>query len=147
MNKSDAAILRNAVFRLRDAFRNAAENAQDVMKFDITVRENQTMEMVYRLTAEKTEGIPLKELASSMKLSPATTSEIVDKLVKKGLLQRVNNPNDRRAVLITLSELGQTMLDHFLKVVEDLCGTILADLSPAEQKALLDGLSKMTAKL
>ncbi len=147
MNKSDAAILRNAVFRLRDAFRNAAEDAQDVMKFDITVRENQTMEMVYRLTAEKPEGITLKELAFAMKLSPATLSELVDKLVKKGLLQRINNPNDRRAVMITLSDLGQSLLNHFMKAVDDLCGTILADLSPAEQKALLDGLVKVTGKL
>ena len=147
MNRSDATTFRNAVFRLQDAFRNAAEDAQDVLEFDITVRENHAMAMVHRLTEEKPEGIPLKELASSMKLSPATICELVDKLVKKGLLQRVNNPNDRRAVLITLSDLGHSLLNHFLKAVDDLCKKALADLSPAEQKALLDGLSKMTAKL
>lgn len=144
---SDAATLRNAVFRLHDAFRNAAEDTQDGMDFDITIRENQTMEMVYRLTMDNPDGVKLKVLALSMKLASATMCQIVDSLVKKGLLKRSQNPDDRRAVMITLTNLGQALQNKFITSIDDLCWKLLDSLSLQERQVLFDDLSRMLNRL
>ena len=147
MANSDPAILRKAVSRLYDAFREAAETIGSISSIDVSIRQHQTMSLVCRLTEEKPNGVTLKELAEAMKLAPATVSELVESLVKKNFLQRVQNPEDRRAVQITLTDHGQTMLDQCIKCVDSLCEKLLADLSATERNAMLAALTKITNKL
>ena len=147
MKKSDPAIFREAIFKIHDAFRDSTAKLKDVPSVDITVRENQTLTLVCNLTEEKPEGITLKQLAAAMKLAPATVSELIESLVNKGLLQRIQNPEDRRAVQITLTGKGQKLHDEFLKSVDDLCEKLLAKLFPSESSALLEGLKSISKQL
>ena len=147
MANSDPAILRKAVSRLYDAFRESVDSIGSLSATDISVRQHQTMSLVCRLTEEKPNGITLKELAEAMKLAPATVSELVESLVKKNFLQRVQNPEDRRAVQITLTEHGQTLLDESIRHVEGLCEKLLSGLSQSERTAMLGALTKITSKL
>ena len=147
MANSDPATLRKAVSRLYDAFRESVERLADVPAGDISVRQHQTMSLVCRLTEEKPNGITLKELAEAMKLAPATVSELVESLVKKNFLQRVQNPEDRRAVQITLTDHGQKLLDESIRCVDALCEKLIAGLSASERTAMLNALTKITSKL
>ena len=147
MANSDPAVLRKTVSRLYDAFREAAETIGSISSIDVSIRQHQTMSLVCRLTEEKPNGVTLKELAEAMKLAPATVSELVESLVKKNFLQRVQNPEDRRAVQITLTDHGQTMLDQCIKCVDNLCEKLLVDLSATERNAMLAALTKITNKL
>ena len=147
MANSDPAIFRKAISRLYDSFRESVESIGNVSPVDISVRQHQTMALVCRLTEEKPNGVTLKELAEAMKLAPATVSELVESLVKKDFLQRIQNPEDRRAVQITLTPHGQTLLDESIKRVEGLCEKLLNGLSSAERSAMLGALTKITNKL
>lgn len=147
MANSDPAILRKAVSRLYNAFRESVDSIGNLSSIDVSIRQHQTMSLVCRLTEEKPSGITLKELAESMKLAPATVSELVESLVKKDFLQRVQNPEDRRAVQITLTSHGQTLLDESIKRVEGLCEKLLNGLSASERTAMLAALTKITSKL
>ena len=147
MANSEPAALRKAVSRLNEAFRESTLSIGNISTIDISIRQHQTMALVCRLTEDKPNGVTLKELAEAMKLAPATVSELVESLVKKNFLQRVQNPEDRRAVQITLTDHGQTLLDECLKAVDSLCEKLLAGLQPAERTAMLNGLAKITSKL
>ena len=147
MANSDPAVLRKSVSRLYDAFREAAETVGNISSVDISIRQHQTMSLVCRLTEEKPNGVTLKELAEAMKLAPATVSELVESLVKKNFLQRVQNPEDRRAVQITLTDHGQTMLDECIKCVDSLCEKLLTDIPATERNAMLGALTKITNSL
>ena len=147
MASSDPAALRKAVSRLNEAFRESTLSIGNISSIDISIRQHQTMALVCRLTEDKPNGVTLKELAEAMKLAPATVSELVESLVKKNFLQRVQNPEDRRAVQITLTDHGQMLLDECLKAVDSLCEKLLAGLQPAERTAMLNGLVKLTSKL
>ena len=147
MANSDPAILRKAVSCLYDAFRESVDSIGNLSSVDVSIRQHQTMSLVCRLTEEKPNGVTLKELAESMKLAPATVSELVESLVKKDFLQRVQNPEDRRAVQITLTPHGQTLLDESIRRVEGLCEKLLNGLTPAERTAMLGALTKITSKL
>ena len=147
MASSDPATLRKAVSRLNEAFRESTLSIGNISSIDVSIRQHQTMALVCRLTEDKPNGVTLKELAEAMKLAPATVSELVESLVKKNFLQRVQNPEDRRAVQITLTDHGQMLLDECLKAVDTLCEKLLAGLQPAERTAMLNGLAKITNKL
>ena len=147
MANSDPAILRKAVSCLYDAFRESVDSIGNLSSVDVSIRQHQTMSLVCRLTEEKPNGVTLKELAEAMKLAPATVSELVESLVKKDFLQRVQNPEDRRAVQITLTPHGQTLLDESIRRVEGLCEKLLNGLTPAERTAMLGALAKITSKL
>jgi DNA-binding MarR family transcriptional regulator len=60
----------------------------------------------------------------------------VDRLVEKGLVDRLPDPDDRRGVLVRLTRRGQSSVDAAL---EDLLAreqTLLGDLSAAERDRL-----------
>ena len=147
MANSDPATLRKAVSCLYDAFRESVDSIGNLSSIDVSVRQHQTMSLVCRLTEEKPNGVTLKELAEAMKLAPATVSELVESLVKKDFLQRIQNPEDRRAVQITLTPHGQTLLDESIRRVEGLCEKLLSELSPAERSSMLGALAKITSRL
>ena len=58
---------------------------------------------LYSLTRDTDSGVPLKMLASGLEVTPATASEMVDTLVRRGILERRHSQVDRRAVEITLN--------------------------------------------
>lgn len=144
MKENDAATVRKFVTKLHNLFRETAASLPGMPDIEITVRENRVLSLICMLTEDKPSGVTLKELAAAMKLAPATVSELVERLVQKDLLVRIQNPEDRRAVQITPTKHTQKLIDDSLRSIDELCGKLLADLSPAEQKAMISGLSKMS---
>ena len=57
---------------------------------------------LYSLTRDSDGGVPLKKLAAGLEVTPATASEMVDTLVRRGILERRHSEIDRRAVEIKL---------------------------------------------
>ena len=51
----------------------------------------------------RTEGLSLKQLSHAVSLAHSTVSGIVDRLVKQGLIDRKEHPNDRRITLLVAS--------------------------------------------
>lgn len=58
---------------------------------------------LYSLTRNSDSGVPLKTLAAGLEVTPATASEMVDTLVRRGILERRHSEVDRRAVEIRLN--------------------------------------------
>jgi DNA-binding MarR family transcriptional regulator len=50
--------------------------------------------------------IRLSELSDHLRIAPRSTTEVVDGLQERGLVERRPDPNDRRATLIALTEQG-----------------------------------------
>lgn len=49
-------------------------------------------------------------ISEGYEITPAATSQLVDKLVHGGLIQRVEDPNDRRAKLLSLTDKGRELV-------------------------------------
>jgi DNA-binding MarR family transcriptional regulator len=91
--------------------------------------------------------IPQREIADSMDADPMTVSGILDRLEKRGLIERYPDPSDSRAKLARLTpageELFQTARNFGLAMYEH----AIAGLSAGERQALQAGLEKMRANL
>jgi len=75
--------------------------------------------------------ISMKELSASTGTLPNTMTGVVDRLVRQGYLARQSSPDDRRIVLISLTEHGQELhlqsQKFYLNYAERLLGTLTAE--------------------
>ena len=65
------------------------------------------------------EGINLGRLAEHLRVTPRNVTGLVDNLEKAGLVERVPDPNDRRAVHARLTEAGTQRIDSIWKPTLD----------------------------
>lgn len=82
-------------------------------------------------------GIDQASLAATISFDRATIGGVIDRLERKGLLQRVVGARDRRARQLSLTPEGDQLLAASRPVVESLQAEILASLSRAERTAFL----------
>jgi DNA-binding MarR family transcriptional regulator len=61
-------------------------------------------------------------------MSPQAMGELVDDLVRRGYLERVPDPADRRAKLIVLTDLGYDALQAAFDTILDIEAELVAEL-------------------
>ena len=76
--------------------------------------------------------------------APSAASRIVDRMVRGGLLVRQPDAQDRRAVVVTVSEAGEG-LRPLMSVYETVNAILLGDLSEDEATLLFDLLARVEA--
>ncbi|MBW4645825.1 MAG: MarR family transcriptional regulator [Goleter apudmare HA4340-LM2] len=69
-------------------------------------------------------GASLSDLAEHLGVTCATASATTERLVQRNLVQRINDPHERRRVLLNLTEEGK----HHLKQSQDQTRAHIADL-------------------
>ncbi|MEH7116596.1 MarR family transcriptional regulator [Neobacillus vireti] len=83
------------------------------------------------------------ELSNKMYLACSTTTDLVDRMEKNLLVERVKDPNDRRVVRIHLLEEGKRIIDEVIKKRQVYLEEILKNFSIEETLLLQSSLSKM----
>jgi DNA-binding MarR family transcriptional regulator len=77
-------------------------------------------------------GLSIERLRRAVALSHSATVRLVDRLVADGLVVRIAAANDRRAVALRLTELGETACAAILTARQGGLAQAVATLSPAE---------------
>lgn len=80
--------------------------------------------------------VGVSELGQHLGISNAAASQAIDPLVKDGLLKRTEDPNDRRAKQLTLTEDGRTLIE---RGIEARCQWIagLSEAFTKEQQSMI----------
>ncbi len=92
------------------------------------------VELLQRLTDEP--GLGVSELAERQRLARNTVSNLVQQMVSEGLLDRRGRPDDRRAVVLTLTAAGHERHAAWQRANERRVEEALDDL-PQEQRAAI----------
>lgn len=82
-------------------------------------------------------GIEQARLAELIAYDRATIGGVLDRLEGKGLILRSVCETDRRARLVSLTEVGQALLDEMIPVVRGFQDEILSGLTPEEREDFL----------
>jgi len=109
----------------------------------ISIAQGRILQLL--LTSDR--SVSLKELATDLNLTPPTTSTTVDSMVKQGLLCRVANKNDRRAVNISLTKNGREIQKRHEKFFVELIENSLSDISSEQRQAFHNVLQNIHDKL
>ncbi len=72
---------------------------------------------------------------------------IVDLLVAEGLVTRVEDPADRRAKIISLTDAGRVRVAEIERIIEALRLDLLKDVTPEELRSMVDVLGRLETKL
>jgi DNA-binding MarR family transcriptional regulator len=84
------------------------------------------------------------ELSKIAQVTMPFMTEMVDGLVREGLLERVRDAADRRVVKVKLSSQGRNIHKQFVKTRAQEMESIFAKLDSRDQAALLKSLKKMS---
>ena len=82
----------------------------------------------------------LHHLAEKLNLATSTTSQLVDRLVRDGYLDRRTNPDNRRKISIRLSQKGEKYLTLRKQVVEQNLGAMIGALSEENRHRFFEAL-------
>jgi DNA-binding MarR family transcriptional regulator len=94
------------VFELLDQVARQLREIQrlTISEVNLTPPQFQTLRLLWELDSQ-----PLKDLADANGCTRPTMTGIVDTLEKKGLVTRQPNPEDRRSLLVALTEKGKAL--------------------------------------
>jgi DNA-binding MarR family transcriptional regulator len=87
------------------------------------------------------------EISERTLTSSATMTATIDALERHGWVRRVANPDDRRSLLVEITDEGQAVTDRFLPGIRKIDVAVLAGLSSAERTTLLKLLAKVLNQL
>jgi MarR family transcriptional regulator for hemolysin len=93
------------------------------------------------------EGCNQATLAEQLEIKPITLTRLIDKLVKKGWVERRPDPHDRRAVRLYLTAEAQPTLSILLAKAMQTRARAMANVDKQETVMLMTVLKKMKANL
>jgi MarR family transcriptional regulator for hemolysin len=96
---------------------------------------------------QRHEGINQSGLADLLELEPITLARLVDRMEQAGLVQRRNDPADRRAHRLYLTERAAPLLERSRVVGEAVRAEAFAGLADDERERLLDLLLRVRGNL
>ena len=95
------------------------------------------------------EGRPLPPsvVAERMVTTTGTMTSLLDTLVRRGLVQRLPHPDDRRMLLIDITDAGRDLVDLILPVTHRITKDIFQVLTEDERQQLLELLGRVQERL
>ena len=85
----------------------------------------------------------MSTVARTLSVTVGTLTIAINNLVKKGYVERVRSQEDRRVVLISLSEKGEKAYVHHQNFHDKMVLAVLKDLNMEETEALTNALLKL----
>ena len=89
------------------------------------------------------EGLKMNELSRRLMVTGGNVTAIVDQLEKEGLVERLDEPADRRAFRTRLTRSGQKAFAEMARAHEEWVVELLAGLSRRDQDELLRLLARV----
>ena len=105
---------------------------------DVTANEMHVSEAI-----DMEEARNMSSVARSLGVTTGTLTIAVNSLVKKGYVERARSEEDRRVVLVSLSEKGKRAYLHHRQFHEQMIEAIVEELSEEEQAVLEKALVKL----
>ena len=127
----------------REIFIQAKSELKDnVKKTGLSGAQLWIMQQVYNFN-----GISNAELAKNLTIHVSTCSLLVNKLIKKNLIEKKRDPKDERKIVLTLSPKGKQLMAKAPKSPEGAIPSTLKKLNIEELEELNKVLTKFAKKM
>jgi DNA-binding MarR family transcriptional regulator len=97
--------------------------------------------ILFRLSAS--EGVSQRSLARALGVMPSRLVDLLDELEQRGLVERRNDPDDRRVYALHLTRRGRLALQSVVRISQEHQDALLAALSPVERATLASLLKRV----
>ncbi len=124
---------------LRRAHQRASAIFQEHMAEDLTPQQYAAL-----IKIRDFGSVSQNRLGRAVAMDPATSQGVVQRLIAKRLIQRADDPKDRRRSLLSLTPEGAELAEALIPSGRKITAEILEPLSQDEQAAFLKLLKKLT---
>src|SRR3954463_8769754 len=114
---------------------------KQITELDLTLPQAQVLRVLRRGC------LPTGQLASELRISAPAITQLTDRLIRKGLIERRAAAADRRCVIVALSAKGAQLVDQFRQSRREIFNRAIADLSEADQELVIEVLGKVVKAL
>ena len=129
--------------RLFRVWMKATKAVAENIRTDIECHQiNQENFMILELLYSKGPH-PVQKISETFSIPSGSITYVVDKLEKKGLVERQPNPSDRRAMNVVLTEEGKSLFDDIFPKHVATISKNLSFISEEEKGQLIDLLKKI----
>jgi len=108
----------------------------DWLNMDLTIPQLKIAMILYT----RPHGMRMSELASVLQKNISTATGVVDKLVEHRLVKREDDPDDRRAVIVTITEEGNRVFESIHQNKRDDTYAVLNRLELEQLKIVAQGM-------
>jgi DNA-binding MarR family transcriptional regulator len=125
------------VLRLRDELvrHRVVWDVEPWLELDVSTPQ---LKALLLISEEKV--VRMRELAYRLGGSFSNATVLVDRLVDRGLAERLAEPQDRRVVLVQTTEDGQRLIERLATSWRTLSAPLLESLAPEERAAVHEAL-------
>jgi DNA-binding MarR family transcriptional regulator len=106
-----------------------------------------SLSQVFALQELEKQTLTITELAEKLQLERSSVSRLIDGLVKGGFVSRDLNENNRREVVLALTEKGTSSIHRVRDQSVDFYKTILGKMSDSEQAQFYESFKTFTNSL
>jgi len=93
------------------------------------------------------EKITIGELSDKIGLAFSTTTDLVDRMEKNGLVERVRDHSDRRVVRILPLDKGKRIIKEVISMRQEYLGEVLSNLSEEEKEMINKSLNLLLIEM
>ncbi|PWH11969.1 MAG: hypothetical protein DDG60_15440 [Anaerolineae bacterium] len=89
----------------------------------------------------------VSEISARMDITNAAASQLVEKLVQAGLLERTEDPHDRRVKQLRLSDNGKQLVEAAIAARHQWMDELIASLQPNERETVAQAMHILVSHL
>lgn len=93
------------------------------------------------------ENLTIGELSNKIGLAFSTTTDLVDRMEKNGLVERVRDTTDRRVVRIVPLEKGKSIIKEVISKRQQYLGEVMSNLSEEEKNTISNSLNLLLMEM
>jgi DNA-binding MarR family transcriptional regulator len=112
------------------------------------VRHGVSMSHLHVMTMLERHGdLPMSRIAELLDVSDSNATGLIDRMEERGFVERVRHPDDRRVVLVRVSDHGRQILTDVEGLRDELLRRVLARLDDAQLRRLAAAVSDVQGAL
>lgn len=86
----------------------------------------------------------VSDIGEHTRVTSAAASQTVDQLVQLGLIERTEDPNDRRAKQLTLTPKGRALIKNVIEARSKWIESLADSLTPEQQDLIISAFTLLT---
>jgi DNA-binding MarR family transcriptional regulator len=146
-SKTNEEFFRYQTFKLQDLITELVECCEDrklyeSQKFDLPYAQ---LKVLTLFNGER--YLTVKGIAQRLDVAKSRVTKLTDSLIKRKLIERIDDPKDARIKLISLTQKGRKKSEEIEAFHRELYGKILLQMKPDERKILLSNLELLRSAM
>lgn len=111
---------------------------KDIQSYHLNTTEFGALELLYNRGAQ-----PMQSMASRLLMANSSMTYVIDRLEAKNMIYRTQDPDDKRIIMVDLTEQGRLFFDSIFPHHVQTLANMYQQLSEDELRLLIDMLKKV----